>query len=383
MPEGTPLEDDGARRAGTGRRGPEAAGGRQRTRSTRARRRPTTSTAWCGTTSCAAAPNLADLQVNLVAEGRAQAAEPRHRQARARAADRRSPRRFGARIKVAEVPPGPPVLQTLVAEVYGPDAAAPDRARARRSRRSSSRPPAWSTSTGTSKTRSRSAASWSTARRPRCTASPTSRCRRTCCGWPARARPPACCTTRDAREDVPIVVRLAARRRSDLERLQSSEAARPRRQPRRARRARSRRAAPSRTRASTTRTCMPVTYVTGDVAGAIESPVYAILQDEPGSSSELALPGRLRARAATTRPSRSTDSRYAMKWDGEWHITYRGLPRPRPRVRGGAGADLHARRRLVPVVHDAAGDHGGDSVLAGRHPAGARRCWARSSPPRR
>ena len=33
----------------------------------------------------------------------------------------RSPQPFGARIKVAEVPPGPPVLQTLVAEVYGPD----------------------------------------------------------------------------------------------------------------------------------------------------------------------------------------------------------------------------------------------------------------------
>ena len=29
--------------------------------------------------------------------------------------------RYGARIKVAEVPPGPPVLETLVAEVYGPD----------------------------------------------------------------------------------------------------------------------------------------------------------------------------------------------------------------------------------------------------------------------
>ena len=29
----------------------------------------------------------------------------------------------GARIQVAEVPPGPPVLQTLVAEVYGPDPA--------------------------------------------------------------------------------------------------------------------------------------------------------------------------------------------------------------------------------------------------------------------
>ncbi len=35
-------------------------------------------------------------------------------------ADRR--RRFGATIQVAEVPPGPPVLQTLVAEIYGPDA---------------------------------------------------------------------------------------------------------------------------------------------------------------------------------------------------------------------------------------------------------------------
>ena len=29
--------------------------------------------------------------------------------------------RYGARVAVAEVPPGPPVLQTLVAEIYGPD----------------------------------------------------------------------------------------------------------------------------------------------------------------------------------------------------------------------------------------------------------------------
>jgi hypothetical protein len=29
--------------------------------------------------------------------------------------------RHGARAKVVEVPPGPPVLSTLVAEVYGPD----------------------------------------------------------------------------------------------------------------------------------------------------------------------------------------------------------------------------------------------------------------------
>ena len=31
--------------------------------------------------------------------------------------------RFGARVKVVEVPPGPPVLSPLVAEIYGPDEA--------------------------------------------------------------------------------------------------------------------------------------------------------------------------------------------------------------------------------------------------------------------
>ena len=33
----------------------------------------------------------------------------------------KSKARYGASIKVAEIPPGPPVLSTLVAEVYGPD----------------------------------------------------------------------------------------------------------------------------------------------------------------------------------------------------------------------------------------------------------------------
>jgi len=63
--------------------------------------------------------NVADIQVNLV---------PKHdRQAQSHdIAKRIRPRlkevadRFGARVAVAEVPPGPPVLQTLVAEIYGP-----------------------------------------------------------------------------------------------------------------------------------------------------------------------------------------------------------------------------------------------------------------------
>ena len=58
-----------------------------------------------------------------LAEGRAQTAEPRDRHAGAHGTRSRRAEHAGARIKVAEVPPGPPVLQTLVAEVYGPDPA--------------------------------------------------------------------------------------------------------------------------------------------------------------------------------------------------------------------------------------------------------------------
>ena len=65
-------------------------------------------------------PNLADLQVMLV--GKDDRREQSHAIAK-RMRTRLDPvaRRLGARIQVVEVPPGPPVLQTLVAEVYGPD----------------------------------------------------------------------------------------------------------------------------------------------------------------------------------------------------------------------------------------------------------------------
>jgi multidrug efflux pump subunit AcrB len=65
-------------------------------------------------------PNQADLQVNLLP------AAQRHVQSH-EIAKRLRPlleaigSRYGARLQVSEVPPGPPVLQTLVAEVYGPD----------------------------------------------------------------------------------------------------------------------------------------------------------------------------------------------------------------------------------------------------------------------
>ena len=63
-----------------------------------------------------------------------------------------------------------------------------------------------------------------------------------------------------------------------------------------------------------------MTYVTGEVSGEVDSPVYAIL----GMNRALAtieLPeGYAFDVFNATQPDDST--KYAMKWDGEWHITY-------------------------------------------------------------
>jgi multidrug efflux pump subunit AcrB len=63
-----------------------------------------------------------------------------------------------------------------------------------------------------------------------------------------------------------------------------------------------------------------VTYVTGDVAGTEESPVYAILNMKE-KVREMALPeGYELKQYSAVQPW--LEDRYAMKWDGEWHITY-------------------------------------------------------------
>ena len=65
---------------------------------------------------------------------------------------------------------------------------------------------------------------------------------------------------------------------------------------------------------------MPVVYVTGDVAGREESPVYAI-QKLNHAIDELRLPEGYAMERLVSRLPSSTE-RFAMKWDGEWHITY-------------------------------------------------------------
>jgi len=64
--------------------------------------------------------NQGDIQVNLLS------IDDRKRQSHEISKEMRGPiqeiaKKWNARVKVAEVPPGPPVISTLVAEVYGPD----------------------------------------------------------------------------------------------------------------------------------------------------------------------------------------------------------------------------------------------------------------------
>jgi nucleotide-binding universal stress UspA family protein len=65
---------------------------------------------------------------------------------------------------------------------------------------------------------------------------------------------------------------------------------------------------------------MPVVYVTADVAGSIESPVYAILGLNDKIEAMKLPEGYALERYVASQPF-LTD-KYSMKWDGEWHITY-------------------------------------------------------------
>ena len=65
---------------------------------------------------------------------------------------------------------------------------------------------------------------------------------------------------------------------------------------------------------------MPVVYVTGDVAGQEESPLYAIMKMDR-VLDQLKLPEGYRLERLVSHQPFST-LKYAMKWDGEWHISY-------------------------------------------------------------
>ena len=258
------------------------------------------------------APHLADLQVNLVPKG--ERSEQSHDVAR-RVRNRLLPiaRSFGATLQVAEVPPGPPVLQTLVAEVYGPDTA-------RRTAVAAQVKAIFDATTGVVDT------DWYVeAPQPKVTLAVDGE-KAAAAGLSAAdvasvvrmagsGEVAGLLHDDQAREDIPIVIRLPRTGRS-LEAIQSLRLSGTRPV-----------AIGELTRVARTqeepslyhKNLQAVTYVTGDLAGANESPVYAILEMNK-AIARLTLPEGYGLEVFNASQPFDT-SKYAMKWDGEWHIT--------------------------------------------------------------
>ncbi len=260
--------------------------------------------------------NVADLQVNLLPKSaRSRQSHEIAKQMRARLVP--VAERYGARIKVAEVPPGPPVLQTLVAEVYGPSLTG-RLGIARRIR------DLWKRTDGVvdvdwyveeDQPQHRLIVDREKAALNGITEDDIARTVQV-----ASAGFTAGLLHADAaKEDVPLVARLGRAARSDLSGILRLKVAGRNGQMV----ALSELVQDQATVADQSiyhKNLMPVTYVTGDVAGAMESPVYAILKLGPEMEKIRAPEGYAVEQHMAALPSDA--DRYSMKWDGEWHITY-------------------------------------------------------------
>ena len=258
------------------------------------------------------APHLADLQVNLVPKGERSA---QSHEVAGRVRERLAPiaKQFGATIQVAEVPPGPPVLQTLVAEVYGPDPARRTAVAAQIKSIFEQTPGVVDTDWYVEAPHAKITLAVDGEKAAAAGLSPAAVA--AVVRMAGSGESAGLLHDERAREDVPIVIRLPRDDRS-LEAVQSIRlrGTRPV-------------AVGELTSAVTTqegaslyhKNLQAVTYVTGDLAGKNGSPVYAILQmNKP--IGRLSLPEGYGLEVFNAVQPFDT-SRYAMKWDGEWHLT--------------------------------------------------------------
>jgi multidrug efflux pump subunit AcrB len=261
-------------------------------------------------------PNVADIQVNLVPKGE-RSAQSHDIAKRVRPRIDEIAARYAARVKVAEVPPGPPVLQTLVAEVYGPDYQRQLEV-ARQIRDIFDRTegvvdvdsyveddqPKVRFVVDKEKAALNGVSSEQVAATLRIA---------------VEGMNVGLIHQSSEKEDVPITLRLPRAERSSVDDLKRIKVVGM--------------------RGNTVslgelvraeqgiedksiyhKNLMPVVYVTGDVAGKVESPVYAILNLND-AIDKLKLPeGYALERYVASQPFIS--NKLAMKWDGEWHITY-------------------------------------------------------------
>jgi multidrug efflux pump subunit AcrB len=250
-------------------------------------------------------PTVADIQVNLLPK-HDRKAESHDIAVRVRPRLQAIADKHAARVKIAEVPPGPPVLQTLVAEIYGPDYEQQIET-AREVKRifrdtdgvvdvdwyMESEQPKFLVRIDHEKAALHGISAEEISQTLRIGLD----------GMTVGLLHQAL-----EKEDVAIVARLTEERRSSVADLLTVQVRGV--------------TLGELVKVSNTvgdrsiyhKNLMPVVYVTADVAGEEESPVYAILKLNKNLKD-------LGLEILSTRQPFSTE-RPAMKWDGEWHITY-------------------------------------------------------------
>jgi multidrug efflux pump subunit AcrB len=257
--------------------------------------------------------NVADVQVNLTAK------HDRSRQSHEIAVAVRPgidsiARTYGARAKVAEIPPGPPVLSTLVAEIYAADDATRLEA-AQLVRDVFETTPGvvdvdW-TVEAPQQQRSLRVDRATVSRAGASVEQVTQTLAMALSGAPMGYAP-----DRDALEGTAIVPRLALESRSSLEALLAMPVPTMTGPQPLGRFVRVEEGV--RESARMRKNLRPVIYVTADVAGEVESPVYAILGMNR-KLDEIRVAGAQINRYNAVQPARLDET--AMKWDGEWQVT--------------------------------------------------------------
>jgi multidrug efflux pump subunit AcrB len=261
-------------------------------------------------------PHAADLQVNL-APKHDRDAQSHDIAKRVRPALVQIAARRGSQVKVVEIPPGPPVMDTMVAEVYGPTPQA--REEAARGVRALFEGTPGVVDVHDSMEAERDRVLVSIDREKAGLKGITAAAAVETLAGPGAGRDVARVFVPATREPVPVRVRLSAADRASAGRrlglrvdsplggqVSIGELARagavPEAQPR------------------VRKDLKPVAYVMGDLAGEKESPVYAILALNEQLDALATSDGARVARYATEAPE--TSERLAVKWDGEWQITY-------------------------------------------------------------
>jgi len=260
--------------------------------------------------------NVADIQVNLLPKGE------RDRQSHDVAKSVRDAiapiaARYDARVKVAEVPPGPPVLQTLVAEIYGPSYDRQIEVANEIKRIFDETPGVVDVDSYVEDTqvkyrfvidKEKAALNGVTAGQIDATL------RIALSGMNATLLHDPI-----EKEDVPVIIRVPQELRSSVDDLKQIRVV-----------GASGNLVPLGSLVTVEesvneksiyhKNLMPVVYVTGDVAGSEESPVYAIMKLNKAIAALELDEGYELERYVASQPF--VADKYSMKWDGEWHITY-------------------------------------------------------------